>query len=75
MKSSLYIPLTEVGKALRRRLTFYAARELCGDMIAGLTVAVMGVPQAMAYALISRASAGLWALYRDCNLCCCGDPR
>ena len=41
------------SKALRQRLTAYAVHELRGDMIADLTVAVMGVPQAMAYALIA----------------------
>ena len=34
------------------RLSRYRQRELRGDAVAGLTVAVMGVPQAMAYAMI-----------------------
>ena len=35
------------------RVAAYGKQDLKNDAIAGLTVAVMGVPQAMAYALIA----------------------
>ena len=53
MKMSLEFSLRKVGRALRERLVTYASQEIRGDLVAGLTVAVMGVPQAMAYALIA----------------------
>lgn len=53
MMRSLEFPLARIVKALRERLVVYASREIYSDAVAGLTVAVMGVPQAMAYALIA----------------------
>ena len=53
MKMSLVFSPSRVGRALRERLVTYVSQEIRGDFIAGLTVAVMGVPQAMAYALIA----------------------
>ena len=45
-------PIETIGK-WRRLAATYSGLELRGDLVAGLTVAVMGVPQAMAYALIA----------------------
>ena len=53
MKMSLEFSPSKVGRALRERLVTYTSQEIRGDFIAGTTVAVMGVPQAMAYALIA----------------------
>ena len=44
---------------IRNRTSGYFQNDLRGDSMAGLTIAIMGVPQAMAYALI----AGLPPIY------------
>ncbi|GAB4164738.1 MAG: hypothetical protein Fur0032_00970 [Terrimicrobiaceae bacterium] len=57
-ESSLFPRLPNPGE-LAAQVSAYVRSSLKGDAVAGLTVAVMGVPQAMAYALI----AGLPPIY------------
>ncbi|MEM9252786.1 MAG: SulP family inorganic anion transporter [Planctomycetota bacterium] len=59
-------PLRRFGMAMRG----YTAADARGDALAGLTVAVIGVPQAMAYALIAGVPAeyGLYTLIFQCAI-------
>ncbi len=46
-------PLAGVGAEVVQTLRTYNARKLRGDLIAGITVAVVALPQSMAYAIIA----------------------
>ena len=45
-------------------LRSYRFSHFRADFVAGLTVATVAVPQAMAYALVGRGSTGIWTLHR-----------
>ncbi|MEO0964678.1 MAG: SulP family inorganic anion transporter [Planctomycetota bacterium] len=66
MAEPLISPLRRFGAAMRG----YTAADARGDALAGLTVAVIGVPQAMAYALIAGVPAeyGLYTLIFQCAI-------
>jgi len=46
-------PLTDVGRDLARTARHYRPAKLRGDLIGGVTVAVVALPQSMAYAIIA----------------------
>jgi SulP family sulfate permease len=57
-----------VSRQAGKNAVTYAGRDLRHDALAGLTVAVMGVPQAMAYALIAGLPP-VYGLYTSIAIC------
>ena len=63
-------PFAAAGRSVAATWTDYNLQKLRGDMVAGLTVAVVAVPQAMAYAFIAEVPPvyGLYTLVIQCAL-------
>jgi SulP family sulfate permease len=66
----LAAPLVGPVRRFAGTMRSYGVRDLRGDALAGLTVAVVGVPQAMAYAMIAGVPAeyGLYTLIFQCAI-------